>query len=60
MKFKVGDFVRKVGGSYEANGNIVAAFVTTAGKERYVFEFHEPEGMLHIFTPDQLELQERF
>ncbi len=53
--FEVGDRVRKVGGSYEANGTVVASFKTRAGKQRYVFEFDEFSGMLHIFDHEQLE-----
>ncbi len=53
--FDVGTRVRKVGGSYEANGTVVSAFKTRAGKQRYVFEFDEPAGMLHIFNHEQLE-----
>lgn len=56
MKFSVGASVKKVGGNYQADGIIVAAFKTTSGDERYVFEFDNPKGMLHIFTPGQLEL----
>jgi hypothetical protein len=55
MKFKAGELVMKVGGSYQATGIIVAAFKTLAGAERYVFEFDRPNGMLHIFGPQQLE-----
>lgn len=55
MKFKVNDKVKKVGGSYQAEGIIVAAFLTTDGFERYVFEFINPHGMLHIFNEKQLE-----
>ena len=55
MKFQVGDRVRKVDGSYQATGHIVAAFRTRANMERYVFEFLNPKGMLHIFGPGQLE-----
>ncbi len=55
MKLKVGDTVIKTGGSYQATGIIVAAFTTTTGAERYVFEFINPSGMLHIFGPQQLE-----
>jgi hypothetical protein len=55
MKFKAGELVMKVGGSYQAAGIIVAAFTTTQGAERYVFEFESPAGMLHIFGPQQLE-----
>ncbi len=53
--FEVWSRVRKVGGSYEANGTVVSAFKTRAGKQRYVFEFDEPAGMLHIFGPAQIE-----
>ena len=45
----------KIGGSYQADGYIVSRFTTTAGAERVVFEFNEPKGMLHIFTPEQIE-----
>lgn len=48
--------VRKIGGSYQANGFIVARFKTRAGLERVVFEFEEPKGMLHIFSTDQITL----
>lgn len=53
--FEIGTRVRKVGGSYEANGTVDAAFKTRSGKQRYVFEFDIPAGMLHIFNHDQLE-----
>lgn len=56
--FEVGDRVRKVGGSYEANGTVVASFKTRAGKQRYVFDFDTPAGLLHIFGPAQIELME--
>jgi hypothetical protein len=46
---------RKVGGSYQANGTVVATFQTLGGKTRHVFEFDEPAGMLHIFGPEQVE-----
>lgn len=49
---------RKVGGSYQADGTIVAEFRTAAGELRYVFEFDQPAGMLHIFGPQQLEIVE--
>ena len=51
----VGDSVRKVGGGYQADGWIVAAFTTRSGLARYVFEFAELPGMLHIFNDGQLE-----
>ena len=53
--FSVGDRARKVGGSYQANGTVVAAFKTLLGKQRYVFELDEFAGMLHIFNHEQLE-----
>ena len=45
------------GGSYQADGYIISRFTTTAGAERVVFEFNEPKGMLHIFTPEQIEVK---
>jgi hypothetical protein len=47
---------RKVGGSYQAVGWIVSMFQTRDGHWRYVFEFDEPHGMLHIFSSNQLEV----
>lgn len=52
---KPGTRARKIGGSYQANGTIVAVFKTLAGKERVVFEFSEPNGLLHIFNINQIE-----
>lgn len=54
FKFQNGDKVRKVGGSYEAEGYIVGVAVTTQGQVRYVFEFEQYPGMLHIFNETQL------
>lgn len=54
IKFKPGDPVRKVGGTYETDGIIVGVAVTTRGDVRYVFEFVQPAGMLHIFNESQL------
>lgn len=59
FKFKVGDYVRKSGGSYQADGFIVGIAVTTMGQVRYVFEFETFPGMLHIFNDSQLELLEK-
>jgi hypothetical protein len=53
--FDIWSRVRKVGGSYQANGTVVSAFKTLSGKQRYVFEFDEFSGMLHIFNHEQLE-----
>jgi len=54
-KFQVGDLVNKVGGTYEATGLIVGTAITTRGDLRYVFEFLDYPGMLHIFNEGQLE-----
>lgn len=50
----VGTKVRKTGGSYQADGIIVGIAVTTTGEVRYVFEFEQFPGMLHIFNGSQL------
>ena len=55
LKFQIGDSVRKSGGTYEADGIIVGGAITTRGDVRYVFEFKQFPGMLHIFNEDQLE-----
>lgn len=54
VKFPAGSRVRKVGGTYQADGTIVGVAVTRSGAVRYVFEFDSPAGMLHIFNGDQL------
>lgn len=52
----IGLRVRKVGGSFEHTGTVVASFFTTAGQERIVVEFDPPvQGMLHIYRTDQVE-----
>ena len=56
--FSVGDRARKVGGSYQATGTIRAVFITRNGEQRFVFDFDEPPGLLHIFGPAQIELME--
>lgn len=45
---------RKIGGSYQALGTVVAEFITRRRVKRVVFEFDEPAGMLHIFSPEQV------
>ena len=55
FKFELGDKVRKVGGTYQAEGIIVGVAITTTGDVRYVFEFEQYPGMLHIFNEGQLE-----
>ena len=59
FKFQTGDYVRKTGGTYEADGYIVGIAVTTTGQVRYVFEFETFPGMLHIFNEGQLEYVEK-
>lgn len=56
MEFQIGDKVYKHSGSYRAYGYIRAVFTTRAGLQRVVFEFEGFPGMLHIFTPEQLEI----
>ena len=49
--------VKKVGGSFQHTGTVVAEFETTAGQKRIVLEFDEPiKGMLHIYRTDQVIL----
>ena len=52
--FTVGETVQKPKGYFFA-GIVVARFLTTQGKERYVVEHNQSVGMLHIFSPQQLE-----
>jgi hypothetical protein len=52
---KVGDKVRKAGGSYQATGTIKAVFQADDGSPRYVFRFDNPPGLLHIFSGNNLE-----
>lgn len=48
--------VRKIGGSFQHSGTVVAEFKTTAGEPRIVLEFDAPvAGMLHVYRPDQVE-----
>lgn len=58
-KFKRGDHVRKIGGTYQADGIIVGIALTTNGDVRYVFEFKQYPGMLHIFNEGQLEYDQQ-
>jgi hypothetical protein len=54
-KFKPGDRVRKVGGSYEAEGTVIGDGLTSEGKVIVLFEFDVVKGMVHIFGESQLE-----
>lgn len=55
FKFNPGDRVRKIGGSYQATGEIKSAFCADDGSPRYVFRFDNPPGLLHIFNEGNLE-----
>lgn len=59
-KFKVGDRVKKVKG-YAFDGIVVSVFNNTNGDVRLVVEMESSDGngsgMLHIFSPTQLELR---
>lgn len=50
-----GDAAIKYGGNFQATGTVVSTFLTKAGEVRHVFEFDNPAGMLHIYTPGQLK-----
>lgn len=58
-KFATGDLVSKPKG-YAFDGEVRAVFTTKNGKVRVVAELTTAngEGMLHIFSEDQLELRE--
>lgn len=56
-KFKLGDKVYKPNG-YKFPGTVVAVFKTTSGNIRVVAEL-EDNGMLHIFSENQLELRDK-
>ncbi len=50
-----GTRARKVGGKFEANGTIVAAWVDPDdGKPRYAFRFDFPAGMTRSYTAEQV------
>jgi hypothetical protein len=50
-----GTKARKVGGKFEANGTIVAAWIDPDdGKPRYAFRFDSPAGMTHFYTAEQV------
>ena len=53
-RFAVGDRVRKIGGDYQLEGVIVAAFRKTSGAVRYVVEADVPKGLLHIYSDTNL------
>ena len=56
LPFKNGDKVKKVGGDYTFEGEIVSGFFKKSGVIRYVVE--DDRGCLHIFSTNQLQLQQ--
>jgi hypothetical protein len=57
---RVGDKVTKFSGSSEFVGRVVSIFANLAGETRIVVECEVPEvrGLLHIYSPSQMELVE--
>ena len=55
-KFAVGDKVKKVGGDYTFEGEVVAAFRKLSGVIRYVVE--DDRGVLHVYSDKVLEANE--
>lgn len=53
--WEVGDHVRKLKG-YEFDSEVRAVFTNKAGKVRLVCESLVIPGMLHIFSPEQMEI----
>lgn len=53
---KIGDKIRKPNG-YAFDGTIRSVFENSKGETRIVAELDD-NGMLHIFSPSQLELRE--
>jgi hypothetical protein len=51
--WEVGDQVIKTGGDYVFSGEVRAVFSKRSGQVRVVVE--NPDGILHIFNPRQLE-----
>ena len=53
----IGKRVKKIGGSFQHTGVVVAEFTTTAGEPRIVLEFDAPvAGMLHVYQPYQVKV----
>jgi hypothetical protein len=53
---KIGDKVYKRSG-YEYPGYVVSVFVTRSGHTRIVVEHATIVGLLHIFNPEQMDLE---
>lgn len=51
----IGDKVIKTSGDYKYSGIVVSIFTKLSGKIRVVVE--NDDGILHIFSPSQLEKQ---
>lgn len=58
LKFTYGHKVHRVGKSYRYPGVVVGFALTKKSQVRYIVEASKPgyEGMLHIFSEDELEL----
>ena len=54
MQLKIKDLVRKRKG-YAFTGEVRAVFTNMAGKERIVVEMLDSGGLLHIFSPEDVE-----
>lgn len=55
IEFGVGTLVRKVGGDYTFEGEVVASFTKKSGVRRYVVE--DDRGVLHVYSAKNLEMQ---
>lgn len=54
MKLEIGDVVRKKKG-YSFTGEVRAVFTNMTGQERIVVELLNSGGLLHIFSPGDVE-----
>ena len=52
-EYCIGDPVRKVGGDYQFEGTVVAAFYKLSGVRRFVVE--DDRGVLHVYSARILE-----
>lgn len=55
--YTVGDAVEKVGGDYQFEGTVVAAFKKLSGVMRYVVE--DDRGVLHVYSAKILKHKEK-
>jgi hypothetical protein len=52
--FSVGDRVEKYKGGYSATGTVIGVGKTLAGKVRYMVEYDNPAGLIHIHSDNDL------